>query len=221
MKRIDAPKKSLSKDDRNILKITEQGIHRTDKGHYEIPLLLRNKKVNMPNNKDLALWCLKKLKRRFESKHGTTFRKDYVAFMQDIIDNWYSDPVLHDANLEDQAKSNIWYIPHHVVFHPKKNKIHVVFDCATEFQGQPLNNQLLQGLDMTNNLTGVLCRFRQEPVAVTNKGMFYQFKVNEKHRDLLRFLCWKDGDTSIEPQEYLITVHLFRVCRLCLEGNSR
>ena len=80
-------------------------MHRTDKGNYDIPLPMRNEKVNMPNNKDLALWCLKKLKRRFESKHGTTFRKDYVAFMQDIIDNWYSDPVLHDANLEDQVKS--------------------------------------------------------------------------------------------------------------------
>ena len=86
----------------------------------------------------------------------------------------------------------------------RKNRAHVVFDCAAEFQGQSLNDQLLQGPDMTNNLTGVLCRFRQEPVAVTCdiKGMFHEVKMNEEHRDLLRFLWWKDGDTSTEPQEY-------------------
>ncbi len=64
---------------------------------------------------------------------------------------------------------------------------------------------------MTNTLAGVLCRFRQEPVAITCdiKGMFHQVKVNEEHRELLRFLWWKDGETNTEPQEYQMTVHLF------------
>ena len=35
----------------------------------------------------------------------------------------------------------------------------------------------------------------------------YQFYVNEGHRDYLRFLWWKNGDTSTEPKEY--TMHLF------------
>ena len=40
-------------------------------------------------------------------------------------------------------------------------------------------------------------------------SMFYQVKVQEECRDLLRFLWWNEGDTSKEPQEYRVTVHLF------------
>ena len=39
--------------------------------------------------------------------------------------------------------------------------------------------------------------------------MFHQVKVNENHRNLLRFLWWKDGDLSRPPTEYRMAVHLF------------
>ena len=66
----------------------------------------------------------------------------------------------------------------------------VVFDCAAEYQNESLNKHLLQGPDLTNNLTGVFCRFRQQPIAFLwdIEGMFHQVKVKEEYRDLLRFL---------------------------------
>ena len=41
-----------------------------------------------------------------------------------------------------------------------------------------------------NSLVGVLCRFRQEPVAFACnvEGMFHQVHINEEHRDFLCFL---------------------------------
>ena len=48
------------------------------------------------------------------------------------------------------------YIPHHGIYHPKKNKIRVVFDCSARFKGTSLNDHLLSGPDLTNNLMGVL-----------------------------------------------------------------
>ena len=39
--------------------------------------------------------------------------------------------------------------------------------------------------------------------------MFYQVRVTEDCRDMLRFLWWENGDTSRQPQEYRMTVHLF------------
>ena len=104
-----------------------------------------------------------------------------------------------------------WYIPHYGVYHPKKpNKICVVFDCSAEFKGETLNKHLLQGPDLTNNLAGVLFRFRQEPVAFMCdiESMFHQVGVSDKYRDLLRFLWWEDGDTSKDPLEFRMTVHL-------------
>ena len=54
-----------------------------------------------------------------------------------------------------------------------------MFDCAAKFKGTSLNDQLLQGPDLTNGLLGVIIRFRQEPVAmVANvEGMFHQVWV--------------------------------------------
>lgn len=78
-------------------------------------------------------------------------------------------------------------------------------------QNLALNQHLLQCPDLTNNLVGMLCRFRKEPIAITCdiESMFHQLYVNEEDRDLLRFLWWKDGDFESEPIEYRMRVHLF------------
>ena len=57
-----------------------------------------------------------------------------------------------------QASSS-WYIPHHGVFPHKPEKVRVVLDCKSEFQGRSLNKELLSGHDLTNQIVGVLSRF--------------------------------------------------------------
>ena len=73
--------KSLSMDDRKFLKIVKDGIHRTDDGHYELPLPLRDDAISLPDNKEVALRRLNQLKKRFASDEQD--REDYVKF--DII----------------------------------------------------------------------------------------------------------------------------------------
>ncbi|XP_070566165.1 uncharacterized protein [Ptychodera flava] len=112
----------------------------------------------------------------------------------------------------DRDDGRVWYIPHHGVYHPKKpEKIRVVFDCSAKFQGVSLNNLLLQGPDLTNNLLGVLLRFRQEPIALMAdiEAMFHQVKVKEKDSDCLRFYWWPDGNIESPPRVYKMMVHLF------------
>ena len=147
----------LSKEDRRFLEIAEQGIHQCEDGHYELPLPLKTERIELPNNRETALRPLNQLKRRFQAPKGQKYREDYVNFMKNIIENGYAEKV---PNMRKSERSNVWYIPHHGVYHPKKpNKIRVVFDCAAEHRGESLNKHLLQGPDLTNNLTGVLCRF--------------------------------------------------------------
>ena len=139
------------------------------------------------------------------------YREDYVTFMDKVLGSGYAEKVPDDEKRVVDGRP-VCYIPHHGVYHPKKpNKVRVVFDGSAKFQGESLNNHLLQGPDLTNNLTGVLCRFRREPVAVIYdiEAMFYQVKVPVQYRDFLRFLWWGNGDTSKEPEEYRMTVHLF------------
>lgn len=113
---------------------------------------------------------------------------------------------------DDGLPGEKWYIPHHGIYHPKKpEKLRVVFDCSAKHRGTSLNEHLLSGPDMINNLTGVLIRFRQHQIALMCdiEKMFHQFKVQKTDRDFLRFLWWKNGDLSTQPQEYRMTVHLF------------
>jgi len=85
------------------------------------------------------------------------------------------------------------------------------FDCAARYKGTWLNDQLLSGPDLSNNLFGVLVRFRQEPVALSSdiEAMFHQVMVDAKDVDALRFLWWPDDDLSKQPVEYRMKVHLF------------
>ena len=39
--------------------------------------------------------------------------------------------------------------------------------------------------------------------------MFYQVRVAERHRSLLRYLWWPDGDFNSQPIDYEMNVHVF------------
>ena len=201
-----ADDKPLSVEDRRFLRIAREGIHQSADGHFEMPLPLRNENLDLPNSKGLALNRLMKLRRRLSS--DDQFRKDYCSFMEEIISSGYAERV----PIDETTSKQVWYIPHHGVYHKKKpGKIRVVFDCSALCDGQSLNQQLLQGPDMTNNLTGVLCRFRQDRIAFMCdiQGMFHQVKVDVEHRNLLRFLWWDNPELKGDPVEFRMTVHLF------------
>jgi hypothetical protein len=130
--------------------------------------------------------------------------------MKEMIDKGYARKVPQDQLTV--TKGNIWYIPHHGVYHKKKpGKIRVVFDCSCKYQGVALNDVLLQGPDLTNNHLGVLLRFRQERLALMAdiEGMFLQVRVPEVERNLLRFLWWTDGKIDQDPDEYQMNMYLF------------
>ena len=183
-------------DDLKFMKITSEGIHQTEDGHYEMPLPLRNRSSSLPDNRKQAESRLEQLRRRFE--RNPQYKEDYTTFMNDMLKNGYAET----APKESKTR---WYLPHHGVYHPKKpGKIRVVFDCSAKYEDHSLNQHLLQGPDLTNSLIGVLCRFRQEPVAFACdiEGMFHQVRVNEEDRDYLRFLWWENGETWMKPKKY-------------------
>ena len=96
--------------------------------------------------------------------------------------------------------------------HPKKpEKVGVIFDCAAKYQGTSLNDQTLQGPDLTNSLTGVLIRFREEQIALMAdiEAMFHQVRVALKDVNALRFLWFAQNDLRQEPEEFQMLVHLF------------
>ncbi|XP_066910989.1 uncharacterized protein [Clytia hemisphaerica] len=196
----------VSMEDKRFIQMMEDETT-FENGHYVSPLPFRFKEKVVPNNFDQVLQRTHWLKRKL-SKQPKMY-EDYVKFMNDIISKGY-------ATKADKppADSKTWYIPHHGVYHPKKpDKIRVVFDCSMKANGYCLNQELLQGPDLTNQLMGVLVRFREEPIAVMGdiEAMFCQVRVPDDQRDYLRFLWWPDGDLENKLQEYQMCVHYFGI----------
>ncbi|KAK3744012.1 hypothetical protein QZH41_004822 [Actinostola sp. cb2023] len=145
----------------------------------------------------------------------TELSKQFIVLekYKDFMDNLLSKNHARKLSSKDLAQTaEAWYLPHHPVFHPQKpGKVRVVFDCSAKYRGSSLNDQLLQGPDLTNTLIGVLTRFRQEQVAFMSdiEAIFYQVRVRPSDCKYLRFLWWPDGNMEREPHEYQMSVHLF------------
>lgn len=166
---------------------------------------MKEPNIVLPNNRKIAERRLEQLKKRFkgDEKHFHY----YKIFMDELIEKGYAKISGITA-----AEGKIWYIPHHGVYNVNKpNKVRVVFDCSSEFENTSLNKNLMSGPDLTNQLTGVLLRFREETVAFTAdiEKMFYQVRVADSHRSMLRYLWWRDNDLNKEVIDHEMCVHVF------------
>ena len=90
-----------------------------------------------------------------ENSKDSKYKEDYIKFMNEVFNRGDAEEAPALAQ-DDRVK---WYISHHGVYHPKKNKMRAVFDCSARFKGTSLNDHLLSGPDLTNKLTGELCIF--------------------------------------------------------------
>ncbi len=190
--------------------------------HYYLKLPFSDAKVSMPNNKCVAQQRAQHLLKRF--RKNLLFYKEYKDFMDEVLEKGYSE-IVPQNELETEL-GKVWYLPHHGVYHPRKGKLRVVFDCAATFDGTSLNKELLQGPDLTNTLIGVLIRFRQGPVAFMSdiEGMFHQVRVAKEDVNFLRFLWWPNGNINAELAEYART-HLRsgvlpKLCHICSFEDS-
>ncbi|XP_053402806.1 uncharacterized protein LOC123550418 [Mercenaria mercenaria] len=191
--------------DLEFLDLMDKGFRKTSDGRWSATLPFRSSRSCLPNNRTDAMRRAKSL--HFNLMKNPVKRNLMVEFMAKIFHKGHAEvaPPLSD-------NEECWYLPVFGVFHPKKpDQIRAVFDSSAQFQGVSLNSVLLSGPDLINNLVGVLMRFRTElvPAIADIEQMFYCFLVEEKHRNFLRFLWYKDNDPSKEMIEYRMTVHVF------------
>ncbi|CAL8088051.1 unnamed protein product [Calicophoron daubneyi] len=198
---------SPSQDDVRVINMLEENARLTD-GRFEFPLPWRDAKPCLPDNRSMAERRLAHLRRRL-TRDCTLFGK-YKVVMQHNIDRGYMETL--NASPCAREDEPCWYLPHHPVLNPKKpDKLRIVFDCAAKFGNVSLNDKLLQGPDLTNNLVAILTRFRLYAVAVAAdiEEMFFQVRVPEKDRNALRVLWWPEHDLARDPVDYRLTVHPF------------
>ena len=194
-----------SKEDELAQKLLESNIKKCG-NRYEARLLWRGSNVSMPNNQAMAVSRLKSLEKGLLREPDKA--KAYKEVIHQYIENGHARKVFPAELAMDCGKR--WFLPHHAVTNPKKSKIRVVFDAAASFAGISLNDKLLKGPDLLQNLVGVLLRFRQEKIAMVAdiEQMFHQIRISENDQPAMSFL-WRGLNTSQDPDVYQMTVSIF------------
>ncbi|XP_068220711.1 uncharacterized protein [Palaemon carinicauda] len=106
----------------------------------------------------------------------------------------------------------IHYIHHHEVLKPESSStpVRIVFNSSASYMGQRLKDFWAKGPDILNSLLGVLCRFRQDNIAIVGDiaKMYHTVKLSTLDEHTHRFV-WRDLDDSRPPDQYVLTTVTF------------
>ena len=98
-----------------------------------------------------------------------------------------------------------WYLPHFPVVREDKQttKVRIVYDSAARYEGISLNDTMLPGPKLQQDIFDVLLRFLKNPVALVADltEMFSQVVMAKQDRRYHRFL-WRGLDLTRPPEVY-------------------
>ncbi|XP_033761542.1 uncharacterized protein LOC117343309 [Pecten maximus] len=196
-------KVGTSVEDRQFVGIMEKEMFRNEDGNWIAPLPFRLPRDRMPNNRRMAFKRAMILDNSL--KRNPTKTEHFVTFMDKVLSSGA-------AEVAPTPSDEVWYLPIFGVYHPQKpDQIRGVFDSSATYNGISLNQVLLSGPNLTNELLGILLRFRKDRVAFAAdiEQMFYSFLVREDHRDYLRFFWYRNNNPNLELIEYRMRAHVF------------
>ena len=162
--------------------------------HYVFGMLWADDIIHLPDNFYASLIQFKSLEKRAET--DLSQKTQYASDTRSDVEKGKVSPVSpHDSKNRSDRE---WYVPHHPVLNPNKSgKVRRVLNGASRFHGNSLNNSLLVGLDLLQNLLFVSMHFREHKYAVSadTEGMFMQVGLVVSDQQSLRFL-WREEPTS-------------------------
>ena len=176
---------------------------RHDGERYEVAVPWHDAKPDLPSNYSSAKSRLIKTEKSLLKNSDANLAAKYDEIFVDYVEKGYL-VMLTGADAE-LAREEGWFLPHFPVIRNDKSstRVRIVYDAAAKYKGIDLNSQIFSGPSLYNDMTEVLLRFRQHPVALVGdvSEMFLQVRLSEKDRKYHRLL-WRGMDTSSEPQVY-------------------
>ncbi len=164
-----------------------------DRGCYEVALIFNpDHKPFIPNEYQAKLRFLS-LEKKFA--RYPEFRDQYKAYMEKYFDN--GDVELVRAELHGAPR---YYLPHSAVFNPQSptTKCRVVFDASAKTpSGTSLNDCLLKGPNMIQDMLALLVRFRYHRIvlAADVTRMYLCVSLREQDRNYLCFF-WRSSESD-------------------------
>lgn len=171
-------------------------------GRYEVCLPWREDNSKLATNYCTALNRLNSLARRFQNNNQL-----YDRYNQ-VFQEYLAEGMIEEVT-KFETENTVYYLPHHPVIRESRTttKLRVVFDASShERESRSLNDCLLTGPNLNPDLLSILIKFRQHRVAMMadiNKA-FLQISLNERDRDVLRFLWLKEKPLPFEELKVVI-----------------
>ena len=172
--------------------------HTRDREGRFIVELPKDDKVKLGDSFEQALRRFKSLERRLEK--NAELKKEYTELLQDYENQGHMSQIQDE---EDETTHQVYYIPHQPVIRESSvsTKLRVVFDVSAKTSlGTSLNDMLLPGPNLQNDLVQILFRFRTWRYIITGDvaQMFRQIYVSKLDRNLQRILWRKNPGDPIQ-----------------------
>lgn len=185
---------SIIKKQLKMFRRTESAKHfqktaiRNEQGRFILRLPLKPEVRYLGDTLNMATSRFLSVERRLQGDES--LKEAYISFMEEYKNSGHMVEVI-----ESTRPSNLFYLPHHPVFKASSltTKLRVVFDALTKSsKGISLNEVLMRGPTVQEELFAILVRFRKHQYAITAdvEKMFRQVAVATEDQDLQR-IVWR------------------------------
>ncbi|CAK9834523.1 hypothetical protein ANTRET_LOCUS11040 [Anthophora retusa] len=167
-----------------------QHVDRNSDGRFIVRLPFNEKKNGIGESHKMALKRFYSLEKGLESK--IEIKNRYSAFLKEYIDLKHMTEISNSDNTQSG-----YYLPHHAVIKESSvtTKIRVVFDgSAKSSTGLSLNDTLMQGPTIQDDLISIIIRFRTHQFVLTAdiEKMFRQIQVHPEDAEFQK-IFWREN----------------------------
>lgn len=198
------PEKLLNDDENKCEQIFKDTHYRDNTGRYVVALPFKSADRNpLGNSKYRALSRLQQLEKRLG--RNVELRSQYSMVLNEYEELGHMIPATAATKNEE-----VYYLPHHCVIKEssRTTKVRVVFDASAKTSsGESLNDQLLVGPTIQEDLYTILLRWRRHRVvmAADIQKMYRQIRVQKSDTNFQRIL-WRVHPNQIAKEFQLTTV---------------
>ena len=192
-----------TKDEIQCDKHFQETHSRDNSGRYIVNLPFKQDAKPLGESREIAISRFKQLERRIS--RTPVLMQNYVNFMNDYVSLGHMEKVPdHEVNTLEPN----YYIPHHCIKGESDLKFRVVFDAsAKSSNGVSLNNNLLIGPTIQDNLFDIILKFREKKIALKADiaKMYRQVKVSPIDTNFQQ-IVWRDSPCQTISTYRLLTV---------------
>ena len=190
--------KCWSLEEKNCESHFKETTYREDNGRYVVSLPFKGN-YSLGESYPQALERLEQTEKRLA--RDPKLKENYAAVMKEYFDLNHAEKVPE----EEVNDSDVYYMPHHGVVRESSSttKLRVVFDASAKTSiGSSLNDCLIVGPKVQEDLVNILIRFRLHPASFSADiaKMYRQVILHPHDRNFHRFL-WRESPIQ-DVQEY-------------------